>query len=441
MIFNIDKQTYKDLELLENLNEETSVFSLFNNTKTEKGEKCLEELFTNPLSDIEKIKYRIEGINYLQQVSPYFNLKKESYDYIEVYLRQQNIPNRFSITKAYLREIKYRYNPDNEFYLIKKGVKYTIKFLNELYAYSVDESVPFNCQLIDDLKNTIRQNIEKTMLIKVLGFINKKKLSPYEFGLFDYYFRNVENAYFKEILNAFYELDAYKSVAFSAVKFNFTLPSFTNKPNFIKIEGLFHPFIQEPIENDFEIANKKVCIITGPNMAGKSTFLKSLSISIFLSHIGFPVPARKMETSLFNGLLTTINLPDNLNKGYSHFYNEVLRVKEIAERVNISGNIFVVFDELFRGTNVKDAFEASFSVINSLSKLNKGIYLISTHIIEAAEKLKDNPKVMFQYFEANIYNNTPNYTYKVKKGITAERLGIYILNKEKVIETIEKSLK
>lgn len=175
-------------------------------------------------------------------------------------------------------------------------------------------------------------------------------------------------------------------------------------------------------------------------MAGKSTFLKSLSISIYLSHLGFPVPASKMKTSFFNGLLTTINLSDNLNKGYSHFYSEVLRVKHIANRINASENIFVVFDELFRGTNVKDAFEASFSVINSLSKINKGIYFISTHIIEAAEKLVDNPNIKFIYFDANMNNDTPNYTFKVKEGITDERLGLYILSKEKVIEIIEKTL-
>lgn len=131
-------------------------------------------------------------------------------------------------------------------------------------------------------------------------------------------------------------------------------------------------------------------------MAGKSTFLKSLSISVYLAHLGLPVPAKYMKTSKYNGLLTTINLSDNINKGYSHFYNEVLRVKYVAERINQVRNIFVVFDELFRGTNVKDAYEASLSVISAFSKLNKGFFAISTHIIEVADKLKDNKSIFLK---------------------------------------------
>ena len=440
MNFETDKQTYNDLDLLENLNGEKSIFSFFNYTKTKKGKKTLDKFFANPLSDIEEIKKRIETIKYLQQVSPYIRLKNDSFDFIEIYLYQQNVPNRYSVTKSYTRELKYRYSPDNEFYLIKKGVKFSINLLNELYDYSLDKSVEFSCQYISDFKEKIRQRIENTRLKQVLDYKDNTKLYPHVIGKFDYLFRKAEATTFNEILHFFYELDAYNAIAFAAEKFNFTLPAFTNEPNYIKVEGLYHPFIQKPVKNDFEISNKRICMLTGPNMAGKSTFLKSLSISVFLSHMGFPVPAKSLKISHFKGVLTTINLSDNINKGYSHFYNEVLRVKCIAEKIRPSGNLFVVFDELFRGTNVKDAFEASYSVIDSLSKINKGFYFISTHIIEAAERLKANPAIKFQYFEANMVNDTPNYTYRIKEGITDERLGLYILNKEKVIETIENSL-
>jgi DNA mismatch repair ATPase MutS len=174
-------------------------------------------------------------------------------------------------------------------------------------------------------------------------------------------------------------------------------------------------------------------------MAGKSTFLKSISISIYLSHLGFPVPAKYLETSIFNGLLTTINLSDNLNKGYSHFYNEVLRVKYVAERMNETGNIFVVFDELFRGTNVKDAYEASLSVISAFAKQNRGLFAISTHIIEIADKLNDHDSIFYKYFEANLVNEIPQYNYTIKDGVTNERIGMYILRKERVLEIIESS--
>ncbi len=440
MNFNIDKQTYKDLDLLEDLNGGKSIFSLFNFTRTKNGKKILYNYFLNPLSDLGELNSRIETIKYLQQVCPYIGLKNDSLDFIESYLSQQNVPNSFSFSKAYIRELKYRYRPDNEFYLVKRGIKYSIKLLNELYEYAIDESVEFSCHYIKEFKNIIRHKIEKSGLKNILVFKDTEKLYPHVIGKLDYLLRKDESTKFNEILHSFYELDAYISIAFSAEKFNFTLPEFTNELNFIKVEGVFHPFIDKPVRNDFNISNQRICILTGPNMAGKSTFLKSLSISIYLSHIGFPVPANRLTISYFSGLLTTINLADNINKGYSHYYSEVLRLKHVAEKINSSGNLFVVFDELFRGTNVKDAYEASYSVIEALSKISKGFYFISTHIVEAAEKLKNNPMIKFQYFEANMVNDKPNYTYLVKQGITEERLGLYILKKEKVLEIIESSL-
>jgi DNA mismatch repair ATPase MutS len=227
-------------------------------------------------------------------------------------------------------------------------------------------------------------------------------------------------------------------VAIAATRHEFGFPVFLKESNHFSVSGLIHPLLENPVSNDFSFAdNKSICFLTGPNMVGKSAFLKSLGISVYLAHLGFPASAKYMETSLFNGLLTTINLPDNINKGYSHFYNEVLRVKYVAKRINEAGNIFTVFDELFRGTNVKDAYDASLAVISAFSRLNKGLFTISTHIIEIAEKLNSNASIFYKYFEANMVDEKPQYTYKLNDGVTNERIGMYIMKKEKVLETIE----
>jgi len=99
-----------------------------------------------------------------------------------------------------------------------------------------------------------------------------------------------------------------------------------------------------------------------------------------------------------------------------------------------------VFDELFRGTNVKDAYDASLAVISAFSRLQKGTFAISTHIIEIAEKLNDNQSIFFRFFEANLVDDKPQYNYKLKEGVTNERIGMYILKKEKVLETIENGI-
>src|SRR5690606_34817646 len=97
------------------------------------------------------------------------------------------------------------------------------------------------------------------------------------------------------------------------------------------------------------------------------------------------------------GLITTINLADNIGAGYSHFYTEVKRVKLVAERIQQSDRLLVIFDELFRGTNVKDAYEGSLRIVQAFADIDKGFFIISTHIVEAAQALAANKHISFHY--------------------------------------------
>ena len=180
-----------------------------------------------------------------------------------------------------------------------------------------------------------------------------------------------------------------------------------------------------------------LCFLTGPNMAGKSTCMKAFGVAVYLAHCGLPVPAARMELSVFKGLFTTINLSDNLSLGYSHYYNEVARVKYIVEQVRDLQNVVVVFDELFRGTNVKDAYDASCAVIGGLARLKYGVFMISTHIVEVAEFLKPFPSVCFRFFEIDMTTGEPRYTYCLREGVSDERIGMYILKKAGVVDLIE----
>ena len=200
----------------------------------------------------------------------------------------------------------------------------------------------------------------------------------------------------------------------------------------------FIHFLDKPVVNDFElVGGKNVCFLTGSNMAGKSTFLKSIGLSIFLTHLGMPVPAKQMKTGIWKGLVSTINLPDNLNEGFSHFYNEVLRVKHVAEKIKVSKNVFVIFDKLFRGTNVKDAFDGSLSIISAFSKINECCFIISTHIVEVATQLKDDQNILFKCLFTEMEAGRPKFTYKLMDGITEERIGMWIIENEKISDILE----
>ena len=212
--------------------------------------------------------------------------------------------------------------------------------------------------------------------------------------------------------------------------------------NILKIEGLYHPLLDHPIPNSIAIdATHNVVFLTGANMAGKSTFMKSFGIVVYLAHMGFPVPVKAMEFSVQNGMCTTINLPDNMNLGYSHFYAEVQRLKKVAEQVGRTGNLVIVFDELFRGTNVKDAHEATVEVMKAFAEKRNCIFMISTHIIEAGNDLKkacDNIK--YVYLPTVMKDGKPSYTYTITEGITDDRHGMMIVNNEHIIDILKSKL-
>lgn len=176
-------------------------------------------------------------------------------------------------------------------------------------------------------------------------------------------------------------------------------------------------------------------------MAGKSSLLKSLGLTIYLSHLGFPVPAEEMKLSVLNGLVTTINLPDNINEGLSHYYTEVKRVKEVAEILLRSQNVFVIFDELFRGTNVKDAYDASSLIISELQAIQNSAFVISTHIIELATSLNNFKNISFRYLDTYFENKKPVFTYSLKEGISNETLGMYIVKNEGIVEDLKLAAK
>lgn len=176
-------------------------------------------------------------------------------------------------------------------------------------------------------------------------------------------------------------------------------------------------------------------------MAGKSSLLKSIGIAIYLSQLGFPVPAKHMMTSTFKGLITTINLADDVEQGHSHFYKEILRVKQVAEKLNQSKDIFVIFDELFRGTNVKDAYDASLAIIAAFAEVKTCFFVVSTHIVEVAHELSSIENINFRYMETIFEYTNPVNSYKLKQGITEERLGMWIVKNEGILEIIKNSLK
>jgi DNA mismatch repair ATPase MutS len=173
-------------------------------------------------------------------------------------------------------------------------------------------------------------------------------------------------------------------------------------------------------------------------MAGKSTFIKAVGSAVFLAHLGMGVPATSMSLTVFDGLLSNINVVDNIIKGESYFFNEVQRIKNTILKINDGRKWLVLIDELFKGTNVQDAMKCSSVVVKGLIKITSSLFILSTHLYEIGEELKAYPNISFKYFETAVLEDQLKFSYQIKDGISNDRIGYVILKREKVVEMLEK---
>ena len=435
MNFTIDKQTQEDLNLLGKF-KKNSMINLFNQTRTHKGELLLEKMFLLPLTDTDEINKRSRIIAYFQRVNTGFPIPNALYSDVIAYVESSSGSRIATLFGTIGKKISYLAIGDTTYDAICKGIISLIKMLGVIdrFVKKIDsEDSPYKDRLTE-IKNlltnqTISEILKKPELTKI-SFLR----TLYYDSLFRYTYRRQLD----RLIQIISEIDLYISVSDVArsKKLSYAKAS-PREQHAIRIEGLFHPSLASPVSNSVSIDREKnVIFLTGANMAGKSTFMKSYGIAVYLAHMGFPVPATEMTFSVLEGMYTSINLPDNLSLGYSHFYAEVLRVKQAAKEVGDSKDMLVIFDELFKGTNVKDAFDATVAVTQAFGKWDNCQFIISTHIVEAGDALRDSNNIQFLYLPTKLDNNRPVYTYKLESGISGDRHGMMIINNERIVETI-----
>lgn len=448
MSFFVDSQTLSDLQIFQSEKGKVSIHKIFDHTKTHGGKTRLQEMLAEPTSDIKMIIEREEAIRYFQISGKMPDVDAYMLDFIEHYLKQANYPtriNKLALFRAWEKAMVNRINPRNEYFIIERGIIYMLEIMMALHEFALQTlKIPDSCPALlrrycliicDFFAQPEYHDITKTGRLKKRKV--NKMLKSNQILRFDYMFRYTHKDQVRFFLDFAYECDAFCSVAYSAQNHHFVFPEFSESTEKIELNGLFHPFIPHAVTNDVCLTvSSNLIFITGPNMAGKSTFLKSIGIAVYLAHIGFPVPAARMSTNVLSGLSTTINLPDELNLGYSHFYSEVRRIKHVAENIQTHRKMLVIFDELFRGTNVKDAYEGSLAIISAFSKVSPCFFAISTHIVEVAKELASRKNIRFYFFDAEEKDGIPAYTYRMKEGVTNTRLGMQIIRKEKIIESI-----
>jgi DNA mismatch repair protein MutS len=399
-------------------------------------------MFRFPLSDEHTINHRSQIIQQFAKAGASFPFSIDHFDPVESYLKNTDSRTKlsaqdYSITKK-LSNLVAVDAITSGIYLgidsLLRLLKELQQFLNGLNMADFDFYKQDKADLLDLLAT---RGIKEVLALPV-----DSKISVSEYIQYDELFRFRQRDVVLKIMSYLYGLDVYFSVALVAVERAFVFPTALPNQHVLKLEGVYHPELQKAVPNSIHItAGSNVIFLTGANMAGKSTFMKSLSIALYMAHMGFPVAAKQMQFSVLDGMFTTINLPDNLGMGASHFYVEVLRIKKIALELKQGKNLFVLFDEMFRGTNVKDACEATIAFTEAFAGKRNSQFVISTHIIEAGEVLqKKCGNINFVYLPTLMEGNQPVYTYSLKQGLTADRHGMVIVKNEGILEILKSGL-
>ena len=431
MSFIADQQTLDDLGLLGKFRPH-SVYSLFNKVHTAGGARLLDEMFHQPLTDPAAINRRSIIFRYFQAQKPTFPFRHDSFRFVENYLGTGAVGNIAAATAGMLRKkIAAALLKDEQYSQLQAGLTATIEALNALKDLLQPLDIPLVQPAADLLADKRLAWLEEERSAKQLPFLKAAR--------YDHLLRCTLRKEMEILLDIVYQLDVFIAVSSVARERGFAyahaLPA---EKNVFSTTALTHPGLSNAVANPLSLdENANMLFLTGANMAGKSTLMKSFGIAIYLAHMGFPVAARDMRFSVRDGLYSSINVPDNLNMGYSHFYAEVLRVKKVAEEVSSGKNMIVIFDELFKGTNVKDAYDATLAVSAAFARYRNCFFIISTHIIEAGEALQQQSgNILFAYLPTVMEGNIPRYPYTLTTGITSDRQGMIIIENERIPELL-----
>lgn len=437
MAFLTDKQTLDDLNIFGRRGK-GAIFDIFNRTNTRGGARAMEEMFRYPPGDAAKINRRSAVIKHFSREKTPFPFRNELFDMLDQYLENTDARTQLNAEDNTLqRRLKGYVGSDVEFDTIHKGVAAAIEMLRELKAFiDINDERGGYAEELREMAGLI----DGPEFAPILALNPKKKLSYDDVSGYDRLLRFRLRDRLLLILSRIYTMDAYISAAHVAADRGFAFAAASDRQeNKLAIDGMYHPEVKNAVANSLTVdPASNVIFLTGANMAGKSTFMKTLGVTIYLAHLGFPVPCSRMEFAVLDGMFTTINLPDNIGMGYSHFYAEVLRVKKVAQEAGSDKKLLIIFDELFRGTNVKDAYDATVAVTEAFSQNPHCIFIISTHIIEAGDALKKLcSNVNYIYLPTVMRGSVPEYTYTLRQGITDDRHGMMIINNERIVEMLD----
>jgi len=242
----------------------------------------------------------------------------------------------------------------------------------------------------------------------------------------------------KNWFEAVYEMETVSSLG----NFHFNNPT-NNFPEMDKdivlsAENLAHPLLNNKtrVVNNFELDNlQKFTIITGANMAGKSTFLRAIGVNLILAMSGASVSATKFSFTPLP-LFSSMRTADSLSENESYFYSELKRLQLIVNKLKSGEKLFIILDEILKGTNSKDKAEGSKKFVQQLINY-KTAGIIATHDLSLCSLKNDFPsQIENSYFDVEIENDNLIFDYKLKPGICSNMNAQFLMKKMGITNSI-----
>ncbi|MCX6296624.1 MAG: hypothetical protein NTX97_11265 [Bacteroidetes bacterium] len=487
----IDKQHHyiSDLDIFGR----KSIFQILNRTSTFTGRIKLAQWLTFPFLDKVKILSRQKAIQELSSKPEWnqefialgFQNKEQAKDkeVIEEWLNEKNIfSNLFlqiscvifpivTVTSIVLYFIGIiNATPFTLLFFIQFGIiGYYTKRINKIHdnlsrkfdsiekyrqLISLIEKESFKSDLLNDLKsvfinenNSASENIKELksltdkldarMNIVVAVLLNGILLWDINVmcGIENWRKKNKEN--FMKWVDAIGEFDAFISLGMYAHNNpTYVFPEVETNHFTIEAENLGHPLIQESVlvKNNYRISHApKVDLLTGANMAGKSTFLRTIGVNLTIAMIGAPVCASHYKFSPIH-LFTSLRTNDSLQENESFFYAELKRLHLLTEQYEQGKQVFFLLDEILKGTNSKDQHAGSEALIKKILKLN-GVGIVATHDVELSKLASQFPnQVRNLCFEITIKDDKLNFDYKLSEGVCSTMNASFLMKKMGIVD-------
>lgn len=246
------------------------------------------------------------------------------------------------------------------------------------------------------------------------------------------------------------EIDVFSTLAFLAWQNRYTCPTFTESRE-LEISGGRHPVIEKLVDNDEFIPNDTsldypdtcIALITGPNMAGKSTYLRQVGLLVIMAQMGSYVPATRMSLPLFDRVFTRVGASDNLAQGQSTFLVEMIETANILNSATASS--LILLDEIGRGTSTFDGLSLAWAIIEHIQKYKHALTLFATHYHELTELENIYPDIKNYNVAVKLWNDEMIFIRKIERGGADQSYGIQVARlagvPDKVIRRAKEILK